>query len=70
MYIILETQTNNSVTAVAPLQTEDDYNRALSCWHSICAVASVSSVEQHVVTLLHHNGNVIESKEFRHGVEE
>lgn len=67
MYIVLEFQTNGESTAVVTPKTQATLEKAQQAYYTACAAAAVSSVEQHTVMLVYCNGNVIESKEFRHG---
>ena len=70
MYIVLEFQTNGTSTAIVTPKGYVDFGKAQQAFYTACAAAAVSSVEQHTVMLVYHNGNVLESKEFRHGGEE
>ena len=70
MYIVFEMQTNGASTAVVTPKSNADLNTAQQVFYTACAAAAVSSVESHTVMLVNSNGMVIESKEFRHGVEE
>ena len=67
MYIVLEFQTNSGATVIVTPKTHVTLEKALQAYYTACAAAAVSSVEQHTVMLVYCNGNVIESKEFRHG---
>ena len=68
MYIILEFQTdlsgNTSVTT--PIQTRENYNEAMSVYHSILASAAISSVPYHTATVMYHNGNQIIKEVYEH----
>lgn len=66
MYIIFEFQTNGESTAIVTPKSQNTLEKAQQAFYTACAAASVSSVEEHTVMLVYHNGNVIESKEFRH----
>ena len=67
MYIVLEFQTNHGATAIVTPKGYAELGKAQQAYYTVCASAAVSSVEQHTVMLVYCNGNVIESKEFRHG---
>lgn len=66
MYIILEFQTTSGVTAIVPPVAKSTLAEAQQAFFLTCSAAAVSSVEQHTVMLVYANGNVIESREFRH----
>lgn len=66
-YIIIETQTTNGVTAVVtPIEQRADFNEAVSVWHGKCAVAAISAVEHHAVTLLNERGDKVKYECFDH----
>ena len=66
MYIIYEMQTNGDETAIVTPVKDPNYNVAMQAYYTACAAASVSNVQEHTVMIVHHSGNVIESKLFRH----
>ena len=68
MFVIYEMQTSNNDTAIVTPVKKQDINEAWQAFYTACAAASVSKVREHTVVLMHHSGNVIESKEFRHEV--
>ena len=70
MYIIIEMQTTNGVTAVVtPIKTDTDINRALNKYYSTLAAAAVSKVEVHTVMLITGNGEVVRVERFEHATE-
>ena len=68
MYILLETQTNETMSIVPPVAYEDR-NQAESAFHSALSAAAVSSVRVHAVTLLDEHGNTIKREFYEHGQE-
>lgn len=67
MYIIHEYQTNaEGVTSVVPPVTKQTMEEAYNAYYTILAAASISAVPYHTAMLCYHNGNVIESKMFKH----
>lgn len=66
-YTIIEQQTTNGVTAVVtPIERRADFNEAVSVWHGKCAVAAISAVEHHAVTLLNERGQVVKYECYDH----
>ena len=71
MYSIIEQQTTGEQTAVVqPIPTRADINEAQSVFFSTCALACVSSVPIHSVTLLREDGSVVKRECFRHEQEQ
>lgn len=67
MYVILELQTNGETTAVvSPVQVKETKDEAESVFHSILSYAAVSQVEQHTALILNPQGQLVESKCFKH----
>jgi len=67
MYSIIEHRATGEQTAVVqPIPTRADINEALSVFFSTCALACVSSVPIHSVTLLREDGSVVKRECFRH----
>ena len=69
MYFILETQVNNGVGAVLPVQTRNTQDEAESVYHSILSFAATSSVEHHGAIILDENCIPIMHKSYTHEVE-
>lgn len=66
-YSIIEQHTNNGVIAVVtPIETRSDLNAALSVYYAKCAVAAISAVERHAVTLLNERGDKVKYECFDH----
>ena len=67
MYVILEMQTNNGSTAIpTPIKTAETKNEAMSQYHSILAVASVSSVGCHTAMVIDEQGRVLAKESYYH----
>lgn len=67
MYIILEMQTNNGQTSIpTPIQTAETKNAAMSTYHSILAVASISSVELHTAMVIDGTGKIYACESYSH----
>lgn len=70
MYIVVETQTTNGVTSVAPPASYRDMNEAQAKYHSVLAAAAVSNVETHACILFDETGYPIMHDCYEHkGVE-
>lgn len=71
MYFIFEMQklSDTQLAIPTPLNTEKDWNQAESKFHSLCAVAAVSSVPKHTVVMIDEGGYVINAKCYEHGKE-
>lgn len=65
-YIVLETQTNDNVTTIAPAYTTSDRNAAENKFHTILAYAATSQVEEHAAMLLTHDGRMLRNECYRH----
>lgn len=65
-YIVLETQTNNGVTAIVPPTSYTDRQQAEAVFHSILASAAISAVEEHAASLLTNDGRLIRNECYRH----
>ena len=69
-YIVMEMQTSNGTTTIAPPVSFADRNQAESRFHSILASAAVSAVEEHAVVMLTGDGRLVRPSEvYRHPVE-
>ena len=69
-YIIIETQTNNGVTAVVPPVVKSNYNEAEQQYHAMLSFAAVSTVPLHTVTMLTERGNIVKHECYVHEAEE
>ena len=68
MYIVLEFQTNEQgQSAMVPATMHADAASAESAFYMVCAAAAVSSVYKHTAMLINSDGEVFETKLFRHG---
>lgn len=56
MYIVIEMQTNDGVTAVVPPVAYADRNQAEAKFHTVLAAAAVSEVEIHSCAVLDERG--------------
>lgn len=65
-YIVIETQTNDGITAIVPPLTYTDRNEAESKFHNILSFAATSSVEEHTAMLLTSDGRMIRNECYRH----
>lgn len=65
MYIVIELQTNDGVTANI-VTTYNDRNEAESKYHQILASASTSSVNVHSAAMLDERGNLEKSEYYLH----
>lgn len=69
-YIIIETQTDNGVTAVVTPVVKSNFYEAEQEFHSKLSFAAVSSVPVHAVTMLTERGNVVKHECYVHEAEE
>ena len=69
-YIVIETQTNDGVTAIVPPLAYTDRNEAESKFHAILTVAATSSVEEHAAMLLTSDGRMVRNECYRHAAPE
>ena len=66
-YVIIELQKfADGTVAVPPINTADTYLAARSTFHSICAVAAISTVPVHTVVLLNEVGQELGLESFNH----
>ena len=65
-YIVIETQTNDGITAIVPPLTYTDRNEAESKFHNILSFAATSSIEEHTAMLLTSDGRMIRNECYRH----
>lgn len=65
MYILVELQTTNGVTANIVTSFEDKL-QADSAYHSVLASAAISSVGIHAAVLLDERGNLLNREFYRH----
>lgn len=66
-YIVLETQTNDGVTAIVPPVAYTDRNAAEAAFHLILASAATSAIEEHTAMLLTSDGRLVRQSEcYRH----
>lgn len=65
MYIVIELQTNDGVTANI-VNSYNNRNEAESKYHQILASASVSSVNVHSAVMLDERGNLEKSEYYLH----
>lgn len=65
MYILVELQTTNGVTANIVTSFEDKL-QADSAYHSVLASAAVSPVGIHAAVLLDDKGNLLKREFYRH----
>lgn len=70
MYIVLELQTTNGVTAIVPPASYDNINAAYQKYYTGLAAAAVSAVPVHTMMLINEFGNLIRVEYFEHPVEE
>ena len=56
MFIVVETQTTNGVTAVVPPVSFTDRNAAEAKYHTVLAAAAVSNVETHACIVFTEEG--------------
>ena len=69
-YIVMETQTNNGVTAIVPPTSYTDRLAAEAAFHNILAFAANSQVEEHTAMLLTSDGRLVRPSEcYRHPTE-
>ena len=64
-YIIIESQTNNTTTAVL-YTVKSDYFAAEAEYHSKLAYAAASEVPLHAVTMLTENGKMVKYECYDH----
>ena len=69
MYIVIEMQTNDGITAVVPPVVYSSRNEAEAKFHNILANAAVSSVEIHSCTVLDERGVAILNDVYYHNKE-
>lgn len=66
-YVIIEQQTvNGATTVVTPIEARSDYFAAVSVWHAKCAIAAISAMPRHAVTLLNERGDKVKYECFDH----
>lgn len=71
MYMIIEIQKQaDGSGAFPPVIQKADWNEALSSYHSVCAVAAISSIPKHMVLLLDDDGNILNREICRHTISE
>lgn len=70
MYIVIELQTTNGVTAVVPPTAYADLSTAYQKYYTILAAAAVSSVSVHSAVILNERGELVRTESFEHAVEE
>ena len=66
MYLVIEIQTTNGNMSVLPVDTFNNRAQAESSYHSRLALAAISSVGIHTVTLMNNLGVVEKSESYRH----
>lgn len=69
MYVILEMQTNNGVTAIVPAVVKETRELAEQEYHSRLSYAAVSTVEIHTVVMLNAEGGKIKGECYKHQAE-
>ena len=67
MYIVVETQTQNGVTAVVQPASYTDRNRAEAKFHTVMAAAAVSNVEIHACIVFTEEGFPVLHDCYKHG---
>lgn len=68
-YVVVELQTNDGVTANI-VTSHDSLASAESKFHTVLAAAAISNVEEHAAVLLTSEGFRVDSKCYKHGVDE
>lgn len=68
-YIVVEFQTTNGITANI-VTSHDSLASAESKYHTVLASAAISNVNEHAAVLLTSEGFRVESKCYKHGVDE
>jgi hypothetical protein len=66
MYIVIEMQTNDGVTAVVPPVAFATRNEAEARYHSILSAAAVSEVEIHACAILNEHGIAVQCHFYEH----
>lgn len=66
MYIVIEMQTNDGVTAVVPPVAFATRNEAEARYHAILSAAAVSEVEIHACAILNEHGIVVQCHFYEH----
>lgn len=69
-YIVIETQTNDGVTAIVPPLSYTERNDAEAKFHQILGVAATSAVEEHTAMLLTSDGRLVRGECYRHPKQE
>lgn len=65
-YIVIETQTNDGVTAIVPPLSYTERNDAEAKFHQILGFAATSTVEEHTAMLLTSDGRLVRGECYRH----
>lgn len=68
-FIVIELQKNEDGTLGNFVWAFDDENQAESKYHSVLALAAVSSIPKHSVVLMHEEGFVIKYETYTHDEE-
>ena len=66
MFIVIEMQTNDGVTAVVPPVAFATRNEAEARYHAILSAAAVSEVEVHSCAILNEHGIVVQCHYYEH----
>lgn len=66
MFVVIEIQTSNGVTAVVPPVAYADRNEAEAKYHQVLSAAAISNVEIHSCTVLNEHGSAILSHFYNH----
>lgn len=67
MYIVMEVQTYEDGTIGNIVTTFDDFNQALSKYHTILAAAAISNLPCHAAAIMSNECDVYENSSFKHG---
>ena len=67
-FMVLEIQHNaDGTTAIAPIASYEDNEKAWSMFYSVCSVAVKSDVFEHIVIIMNREGVTLDRKAFQHG---
>lgn len=68
MYVVIEMQTTDGVTAVVPPVAFDDLNHAYQKFYTVLSAAAVSNVPLHSAVIINDRGELIRTESFDHTV--
>ena len=66
MYIVLEFQTTNNVTAIVTPVKKETLNEAESAYHMALAAAAISNVDKHCAMVVNEEGIVYDQRCYYH----